>query len=286
MRKDKPSRTACKVALNTITLSTIPEMREVMPSGLPEATAQLLVASGAAGPKTVRIAHSPKCVGLYRAFDWMLPGQFEAFAHRKAFGERHVRDGLDSGATQVLVLGAGYDTLGWRLAPEYPQVRFFEIDHPATAVFKARGIDAMGPRKNLHLIAEDLSQRTLADVLLGDENWDGEADTVVIAEGLLMYLTGDSVCDLFRQCKAITGAGSRVVFSYIPADDRGRLDAGPWTGLVVWLQEKLGEPWLWSIPPTRLPEFLADLGWKLVDSPEKHGVEFFCAAVRDGTSDS
>jgi hypothetical protein len=69
---------------------------------------------------------------VYEAFDWMLPGQFEAFADRKAFCERQVKDGIDGGATQILVLGAGYDTMGWRLAPEFSGVNFFEIDHPAT----------------------------------------------------------------------------------------------------------------------------------------------------------
>src|SRR5210317_2104986 len=68
---------------------------------------------------------------------------------------RHARNGIHVGAAQVLVLGAGYDTLGWRLAPEFPGVNFFEIDHPATALLKAKGIDEMGQRENLYLIAED-----------------------------------------------------------------------------------------------------------------------------------
>ena len=54
----------------------------------------------------------------------MMPGQFEAFAHRKAFCEKRARKGIAAGATQVLVLGAGYDTLGWRLAPEFPEDKF------------------------------------------------------------------------------------------------------------------------------------------------------------------
>jgi O-methyltransferase involved in polyketide biosynthesis len=63
----------------------------------------------------------------------MMRGQFEAFGHRKAFCERQVREGIGAGAAQILVLGAGYDTLGWWLAPEFKSVNFFEIDHPATA---------------------------------------------------------------------------------------------------------------------------------------------------------
>src|SRR5210317_1686217 len=118
MRKEKPSRTAYKVALNILTLGAKPEMEKVLPKGIVDATERLLIASGAASATVVRLSRWPKMVSIYDAFDWMLPGQFEAFAYRKAFCEQQVRDGVSCGASQVLVLGAGYDTLGWRLAPE------------------------------------------------------------------------------------------------------------------------------------------------------------------------
>jgi O-methyltransferase involved in polyketide biosynthesis len=86
------------------------------PPGLVEATKNLLVASGVAGERTVRWMQSPRMAAFYGWFDWMLPGQFEAFAYRKMFCEQQVRAGIDEGAAQILILGAGYDTLGWRLA--------------------------------------------------------------------------------------------------------------------------------------------------------------------------
>ena len=111
MRKDKSSKTARKVALNIVTLGAKPGMNNVLPPGIVETTAEILVASGAVGANTIRLARSQRMVSVYEAFDWMLPGQFEAFGHRKAFCERQVRDGVGDGATQILVLGAGYDTM-------------------------------------------------------------------------------------------------------------------------------------------------------------------------------
>jgi methyltransferase (TIGR00027 family) len=223
-------------------------------------------------------------VSVYEAFDWMLPGQFEAFAHRKAFCERQVRDGIGAGATQILVLGAGYDTMGWRLAPEFSGVNFYEIDHPATARLKAKGIDAMGQRDNLCLIAEDLGKRKLADVLKTNESWDQSARTVIVAEGLLMYLPPEAVRDLFCQCAVVAGVGSRIAFSYIPTGEDGRPDAGRWTGLMLWLQKIAGEPWTWSIRPEELDLFLEKLGWTnalaLVGTTRKHGVEFYAVATK------
>ena len=195
-------------------------------------------------------------VSVYEALDWMLPGQFEAFAQRKIFCERQVREGIGKDATQVLVLGAGYDTMGWRLAPDFPGVNFFEIDHPATARFKSRAIEAMGRRDNLFLIAEDLSEGKLEDVLKTNERWDQSARTVIVAEGLVMYLPPKAVRDLFCQCAVVAGAGSRIAFSYIPRCADGRPDAGRWTGLMLWLQKFIGEPWVWSIRPEELGPFL------------------------------
>jgi len=94
MRKDKPSRTVLKVALNTVTLDAKPGTEAILPAGIVDTTRKLLVASGAAGERNVKWAQSKTSVAIYEAFDWMLPGQFEAFAHRKAFCERQVRDGI------------------------------------------------------------------------------------------------------------------------------------------------------------------------------------------------
>ena len=284
MREAKPSKTAYKVALNVVTLGAKPGMDKVLPPGIVDATEKLLVASGAAGARIVRWSRSRTMVSVYKAFDWMLPGQFEAFGHRKAFCERQVRDGISSGATQILVLGAGYDTLGWRLAPEFPVVNFFEIDHPATAGLKAKGIEAMGMRDNLRLIPEDLGKRKLVDVLTDNESWDRNAQTVIIAEGLVMYLPGDAVHDLFCQCASVTGVHSRIAFTYIGTGADDRPDAGRWTGLMLWILKVSGEPWLWSIRPEELGPFLSDTGWtsdpNLAGSTVKRGVEFFACAVK------
>jgi methyltransferase (TIGR00027 family) len=284
MRKDKPSKTARKVALNIVTLGAKPGMDKVLPAGIVETTAELLVASGAVGPTAVRWSRSPRMVSVYKAFDWMMPGQFEAFGHRKAFCERQVRQGITGGARQVLVLGAGYDTVGWRLSPEFADVNFFEIDHPATAALKAKGIETMGQRDNLHLIGEDLGKRRLVDVLESDDSWDSEKQAVIVAEGLLMYLPAEAVRDLFNQCASIAAPGSRIAFTYIATGADGRPDVGRWTGLVLWILKVTGEPWLWSVQPEKLGPFLKDGGWtnapQLLGTTDKHGVEFLGVATR------
>jgi methyltransferase (TIGR00027 family) len=222
-------------------------------------------------------------VRVYEAFDWMMPGQFRAFAHRKAFCERQVRGSITAGASQILVLGAGYDTMGWRLASEFPHVNFFEIDHPATAALKAKGIESMGPKPNLYLIDEDLGKHKLVDVLSKNENWRQNAVTTFIAEGLLQYMQPQAVQDLFAQCASIADQ-SRIAFTYIPSGKDGRPDIGPRTGLVMWFLKLGGEPWFWSIRHEELDQFLKSVGWReapeLEGATEKHGVELYAVATK------
>jgi len=45
MRKDKPSRTALKVALNIVTLGSKPAVEAILPAGIVDATLELLAAS-------------------------------------------------------------------------------------------------------------------------------------------------------------------------------------------------------------------------------------------------
>ena len=284
MRKDKPSRTAYKVALAILTLGAKPEMDRLLPPGIVSATKQLLLASGAAWPRTIRWAETSRAVSVYEAFDWMLPGQFEAFAYRKAFFESQVREALSTGASQVLVLGAGYDTLGWRLSPEFPNVNFLEIDHPATARLKEKGIKALGQPDNLFLIAEDLGNHKLVDVLKANASWSMNAQTVILAEGLVMYLLPEAVSSLFCQCAELVGDGSRLTFSCLTRGADGRPDVGRWTGLMLWMQKMIGESWYWSIRPEELASFLKSTGWQYLPGLQGPanipGVEFFAVATK------
>ena len=280
----KPSRTAYKVALNILTLGEKREMAGILPPGIVDATEKLLIASEAAGKMTIHWSRSRWMIRVYEAFDWLMPGQFEAFAHRKAFCEHQVREGIAAGATQVLVLGAGYDTMGWRLSPEFSNVEFFEIDHPATAQIKAKGIENLGLRPNFHLIAKDLGEHKLVDIMRDDQNWNLAAKTIIVAEGLLQYLPSDAVRDLFAQSASIVDEG-RIVFTYIPSRSDGRPDAGPWTSLVLWILKASGEPWLWSIQSGQIDRFLEASGWTnssgLVGENTKHGVELYAVAKKN-----
>jgi methyltransferase (TIGR00027 family) len=142
----------------------------------------------------------------------------------------------------------------------------------------------LGQRDNLHLIQEDLGERRLVELLAANHSWDRTAPSVVVAEGLLMYLPPAAVRDLFGQCAEIAGSGSRIVFTYVGTDADGRPDAGRWTGLVLWMLKASGEPWLWSMRPEELARFLEETGWTnapdLVGTSSRLGVEYLGVASK------
>lgn len=283
MKKNKPSQTALKVSLNIIALRNVPEVANILPEGIVETTSKLLSASEATPQRRIDIHHKPRITSLYKKFDWLLPGQFESFAYRKAFCENSVRKAIEEGATQILVLGAGYDTLGLRLAPQFPEVKFFEIDDPSTSNLKIKALHRIGKPENLIVIGEDLGEKELK-YALWDESWNRNTKSVIIVEGLLQYLAPSAVRELFNQCYEITGEGSIIAFTYTGKGEDGKPYAGPHTKLVMWLMKITGEPWLWSATKNELKNLLNETGWEYseVDNiyKNKTGIEYYAIAKK------
>lgn len=65
MHKDKPSKTALKVAVSLVTLGAKPGTDRILPPGIVQATEQLLIASGVAGERSLRWTRSQRMVSVY-----------------------------------------------------------------------------------------------------------------------------------------------------------------------------------------------------------------------------
>merc|ERR1712176_336485 len=131
---------------------------------------------------------------------------------RKVFMESETRKALDrrnpasSQIRQVLVIAPGFDTISYRLSSSYPDVQFWEVDHPATGKVRQRGLNALGSKpSNMHLLLADLTKHNLADFLSGQDGFDVSAPTVVIIEGLLPYLEKEHAKNLFIEVSKSVG---------------------------------------------------------------------------------
>lgn len=267
-KRGRPSHTAAKVARMFVFAGRYSRYAPLLPSGAAELTEQLLLATGAMTPWMQRFYASPhNRAWLERFAERFGPGQLARMALRKRFMDDEIRAALAAGASQVLVLGAGYDTACMRLAAQFEDRLFVEIDHPATSERKRAGVESLGAmRPNLRLLAADLGQTTLSEALARLERpaWDAEARTIVVAEGLLMYLDRGDVERLFRAVHERTGPGSQVAFSYMKCDAQGRPYAGKRVGGLTRVTLKvIGEALRFCVADEReLTELMQSLGWR------------------------
>lgn len=243
------SLTAIKIARIVVAAGEDPVLAHLLPPGAAAANRRLLSRAGLLPAWMQQVLASP----WYRRFSGLLEHMFvPAFsAHvvlRKRYFEDQVRRALKGGASRVAVLGAGFDTMALRLAPEFPQALFLEHDAPPTLERKARALAAEKP-PNLSLVARDLSTAAVQAT---------EPADVIVAEGLLMYLKPEEVHSLL----AAAAPGTRVVFSFMTGTRVSRLP-----GLAPLVLRLVGEPLRWICPPERLGTFLATAGLTLVDHP-------------------
>ncbi len=137
-----------------------------------------------------------------------------------------------------------------------------EIDHPATQCAKQRGLNRAlsTPPGNLRFVAPDLGAAPLPLDLLDD----GKA-TVLIIEGVLMYLSPSDIDHLFRALRRITRTRLRLIFSFMTLWPDGRSGFRPHSWLIErWLAWQ-NEPFAWSIEPGAMPGFLAKHRFRLLE---------------------
>ena len=113
-----------------------------------------------------------------------IPGILLHYALRKKCIAGLARSALINGATQVVVVGAGFDPLSLELHLDFPAAQFWEIDHPATQRHKVRALPKIGAER-LHFVAVDLSATALDREALIKSSFDPTQRTFWIAEGLL-----------------------------------------------------------------------------------------------------
>jgi methyltransferase (TIGR00027 family) len=254
MWQDRPSTTAQLIALSAVAVGRDRRLAPLLPAGAERLSERFL---GAVAPRKLRAVRLPAVRWLGSVVErLLLPGIQAHYAARKRYIEAAVREFVERGGRRVVVLGAGFDTLAARLAPEYPHVEFVELDRPATQSYKRRAFD---PPANLDFRPVDLGR---PDALAG---CGGPA--CFVAEGLTMYLRPEAVAALLRSCAETGGPGSVVVFTFLMPDARGRPrfhDLGPLGASAVgtWLRG-VGEPFRWGIAVDELPDFLAPLGLRV-----------------------
>lgn len=253
MRADSPSDTSLLVARSILLASKDPQLCWLLSPGEAEMLSRILERAGPAPWFDFVLKNDRARRSLFCLERMMVAGIIAHYLARKRWIERQVRDALAGGIRQVVVLGAGFDTLAARLSLEFPHVRFIEFDHPATQAAKRRGLE---PAPNLEFHPVDLANEALAACPEFSRTEPG----IVIAEGLTMYLTADRVAAMLQSSSDLAGPGGRVIFTFMEQADDGSIRFRGENPLVAWWLKSRREPFLWGISREALPAWLEENG--------------------------
>jgi methyltransferase (TIGR00027 family) len=124
-----------------------------------------------------------------------------------------VRDAITNGATQLVILGAGYDGRAWRM-PELAGVKVFEVDHPATQGVKRTHLSELPPSSGVvSLVSIDFERESL-EAVLERAGHDRTSPTCWIWEGVVMYLTREAMHATLASIAGRSAPGSTLIVNY------------------------------------------------------------------------
>jgi methyltransferase (TIGR00027 family) len=254
------SSTAKVIAAATIALATDPTTAHLVSPGA-ATWCKVFLSSRPADRLLAKSAQHPLGRALWRRLEQLtLPGIVEHYWHRKRWIEARCHQAMSADAKRLLVLGAGLDTLGLRLALRHPQLEVVEVDHPATQAAKLQALHQAGHTAptNLRFLACDLAHQAMPALAASPA-----PKTLTIAEGVLMYLQPDRVHALFDSVASSGAPGSEFIFSFMSLWPDGGHGFRPRSALIErWLAWR-GEPFMWAWPPEGMPELLASHGLQM-----------------------
>jgi len=193
-------------------------------------------------------------------------GIYEYVISRTKYIDAVFRQALSDQFTQILLLGAGFDTRALRFQEKARQTRIFELDAPSTQEAKIGQYQKrhLSIPSNLVFIAIDFDKELLPDKL-DMAGFHKDRRSLFILEGLLMYLEPESVHTTFQTIREYAGIGSWVVFDYIQASVLRHENTLYGEAGLTESVSKAGEQWRFGIEPGEIEQFVTAYGFEVSD---------------------
>jgi methyltransferase (TIGR00027 family) len=258
VRNQQPSRTAEYMALFRAVETAEPTERRLF-----EDAYAIHLLSGTL-KKLAELARLPLVGRLVPAFlDLGWPFTRSSGVVRTRMIDDLVCDAIRTGARQLVLLGAGFDSRSYRLK-EAMGILTYEVDHPATQTAKRERLQSgMGKLpENVRFVAVDFEEDNLETELV-KAGFDTKIPTVVVWEGVVSYLTESAVSNNLTLLARLLAPCSQLVFTYV---HRGALDGSiSFQGSRRWKSwvKRSGEPFIFGFDPVTLSETLRPYGFLL-----------------------
>ncbi len=183
---------------------------------------------------------------------------------RSRTAEDELAAAVARGVRRYVVLGAGLDTFAYR--NPFPDVRVFEVDHPATQGWKRERLHLAGIAVPEHVTFApvDFAAEDLADVLVR-AGLDRRTPTFFSWLGVTPYLVPDAVRATLRVAAEFARGGGGIVFDYaLPRESLGLLERMVFDRFARRV-EAAGEPWHGFFDPAALAADLRQMGFEPED---------------------
>jgi methyltransferase (TIGR00027 family) len=190
------------------------------------------------------------------------PGLWANFACRKRYIADKVTEALDS-TDAVVVLGAGLDTLAYRLA-RLSDIPIFEVDQSVNIERKAAAVQRVLGQvpSSVQLVPLDFERD---DVLtaLAERGYRSDYRAFFIWEAVTQYLSADAVHATLESLRP-AASGSRLVFTYVRRDFIDGVNFYGAEQLYRRFRQRQ-QLWRFGLQPEEVAAFLAGHGWRLVE---------------------
>jgi methyltransferase (TIGR00027 family) len=184
--------------------------------------------------------------------------------------------------SQVVILGAGFDTRAYRLSA-LAAARVFELDHPATQQAKRAVIERLGLSGDhvvhapINFEHDDLYQ------VLARAGLDSTAPIVFVWEGVTNYLSAHAVDDTLATIRrASAGRDATLIVTYV--DVRALDEPSPFPEARRWVKavRDAGEPWTFGLDPRSAAQYFHDRGYSVSSdvSTKDAGEQLFSGSRR------
>ena len=205
------------------------------------------------------------------------PGMPAYVTARTRFYDEALLGATASGATQVVIVAAGYDARAVRF--RQPGVQFFELDHSVTQADKRARLDGVGVDvSDVRFAPVDLGHDSVADTL-GAAGHDPGRVTHFMCEGLTPYVPGEDLAGLFRALRDTSAPDSTLAVDFMERGsgvlDRTRM------AFVRLPVAAMGERMVTLPSPAETRAALESTGWTKVNlSPSPRGLPGVFALAR------
>lgn len=197
-------------------------------------------------------------------FDKIVPGQFSYIAARTRYIDDYLKECINSGTKQLVILGAGYDSRAYRLKDLLGNIKVFEVDHETIQQIKIHKVkNRFGSLPtNVSYIGMDFTKDNLNKLV--ESGYDKNLKTLFIWEGVAMYLSKEDVDETLAFVSSNSAEGSSIIFDYIFRSAMDKANKIEGAKVASGFLSLIGEPYTFGIEKGQIESFLCKRGFKNV----------------------